>query len=419
VAGGDGGGGQVLRTVGVKPSGGALGEGRWAVAEQPALSFAGLLLLLAKVLDESGDLERAETVLGEASQAAAAAGLPVTAARVRVLLAQFSAEQGGSLEEAWQECEAATAILAADGDLAGLADAWVLAGMLRYWLGAVLACPEALERAAAYARQSGNHYAEKQARLWLAISFSALPVPADLAVSRVEQLLGPASGDPWGEVDILMWLALLYGYAGRFADARRAAARGRPTLTEMGAKIQWAALCAEVAGQIELIAGDPAAAEHHIRDAYQALRAIGERINRANTACLLAEAVYAQGRFGEAEQLAGEARELLLEADAFEPQARWRAAKAKLLARRGEFAAARRLADEAEALVSPTSYAALLAEVLVAKAEVNRLAGAPDQAEASLRTALGIYHDRRAVPLAERTRAAMASLAAHPTTGPA
>jgi DNA-binding XRE family transcriptional regulator len=34
---------QVLRTVGAEPSGGALWEGRWAVAEQPALSFAGLL----------------------------------------------------------------------------------------------------------------------------------------------------------------------------------------------------------------------------------------------------------------------------------------------------------------------------------------------------------------------------------------
>jgi len=105
--------------------------------------------------------------------------------------------------------------------------------------------------------------------------------------------------------------------------------------------------------------------------------------------------------------------------DDFEQQARWRATRAKLLARRGQFAAARQLAGQAEALVSPTSYAALLADVLVAKAEVNRLAGARDQAEASLHQALGIYQDRRAAPLAERTRAALASLAAHPTTGPA
>lgn len=379
---------------------------------------ADLLLLLAHVLYESGDMERAKAVLAEGSHVAAAAGLPAVAARMRVLLAQVCAEQGGSLKAAREECEAATAVLGADGDPAGLAEAWILAGMLRYWLGDVPACQEALERAAAYARRSGSHYAEKQASLWLAISFSALAVPTDVAISRLEQLLGPASGNPWGEVDILMWLALQYGYAGRFADARRASARSRQTLTEMGAKIQWAARWAEVAGQIELIAGDPAAAEHHIRDAYQTLRAMGERIYRANTACLLAEAVYAQGRFGEAEQLTEEAR-ALTRPDVFETQARWRAAKAKLLARRGEFAAARRLADEAEALISPTSYAALLAEMLVAKAEVNRLAGATDQAAACLRTALGIYQDRRAVPLAGRTRAALASLAGHSGTRPA
>ena len=46
------------------------------------------------------------------------------------------------------------------------------------------------------------------------------------------------------------------------------------------------------------------------------------------------------------------------------------------------------------------------------KAEVNRLAGAHDQAVSSLRAALRIYEDRRALPLAEQARAALASLSA-------
>ena len=50
------------------------------------------------------------------------------------------------------------------------------------------------------------------------------------------------------------------------------------------------------------------------------------------------------------------------------------------------------------------------AEFLVAQAEVSRLAGALDQAEASLRQALQFYQDRRMVVLAERTRALLASL---------
>ena len=51
------------------------------------------------------------------------------------------------------------------------------------------------------------------------------------------------------------------------------------------------------------------------------------------------------------------------------------------------------------------------AEFLVAQAEVHRLAGALDQAEASLRQALQFYEDRRMVPLAARARTLLASLA--------
>ena len=96
-------------------------------------------------------------------------------------------------------------------------------------------------------------------------------------------------------------------------------------------------------------------------------------------------------------------------------QARWRAARAKVLARGGQFPAARALLDEAAALVSPTSWAALQAEILLARAEVDRLAGAPEQAGASLRAALRIYQDRHVTPLADQATAALASLTGHPS----
>ena len=70
-------------------------------------------------------------------------------------------------------------------------------------------------------------------------------------------------------------------------------------------------------------------------------------------------------------------------------QARWRAARARLLARRGQFPAARRLADEAAALISAHRLAGAPGpDADQRKAEVDRLAGAPEQAEASLHAAL-------------------------------
>jgi tetratricopeptide (TPR) repeat protein len=144
----------------------------------------------------------------------------------------------------------------------------------------------------------------------------------------------------------------------------------------------------------------------------------GERGLLATIAGVLAEAVYLQGRLDEAQQLTEEAQALAA-ADDIDAQARWRATRAKLLARRGQFPAARRLAAEAVALAAPTSWAVLHAQALMAQAEVNRLAGARDQAEASLREALQIYEDRHAVPLAEQTRATLASLTDQPSTKPA
>jgi ATP/maltotriose-dependent transcriptional regulator MalT len=170
-------------------------------------------------------------------------------------------------------------------------------------------------------------------------------------------------------------------------------------------------LCAIDAGRAELIARDYAAAEQNLREANEAFRAMGERAWRATTVALLAQAAYEQGDLGQALRLTEEA-EALAQADDFEVQGRWRAIRAKLLARQGQFRAAARLADEAVALVPEAVDAPERAEFLMAKAEVSRLAGALDEAEDSLRGALQFYAERGWVPLAEQAHAQLASLAA-------
>jgi len=129
----------------------------------------------------------------------------------------------------------------------------------------------------------------------------------------------------------------------------------------------------------------------------------------------LAEAVYAQGRFEQALRLTEEA-EAFAVADDFDAQGRWRATRAKLLARRGQFPAAAALADEAMTLVPAANHGPARAEFLMAQAEVSRLAGAAGEAQASLRRALQFYDDRRWVPLAGQARAMLASLAAQSRT---
>jgi hypothetical protein len=378
---------------------------------------ASLLLLLGTALLEAGEAQQAEAALGEGAVAAAAARVSALHARIRVLLADIHASQSGPGQGALAECEAAAVVLEAEGDLEGLAEAWRVAGKIRFWLGDSPADQQALERAIACARQGGNRRLQMRASGNLVATFQPLPIPVDAAIARAGQLLQTANGEPWAEAEILMPLSLLYAYAGQFADAREAIAHAQSVYGRSEAKFT-RAIVAAASGLIELIAGDAATAERHLREAYEAFHATGDRGPLSTLASLLADALYAQGRLQEVQQMTEHAQAAAPPGD-IDAQARWRAAQAKVLARGGQFPAARTLLDEAAALVSSTSWAALQAEILMARAEVDRLAGEREQAEASLRAALHIYQDRHATVLADQAAAALASLAGQPRTEPA
>jgi predicted ATPase/DNA-binding SARP family transcriptional activator len=393
---------------------GLLAEGRdWldrAAARCPAdpRLRADLLRLLGAVLFEGGDLDRADTVLSEGSEVAAAAGAPAVQARIRVLRADIRNLQGLGNAEALAECEAAAAVLESEGELAGLAEALTVAGRLRFWLADMPASHAALERAINCARQSGNRRTQMRASHWLAVTFSLLAIPADAGTARAERLLRDAGGDLWAEADLLKPLCVLYAHVGRVADARAAIDRSQSIFTGFGAKL--ALLESAVpAAMVGLIIGDPAVAERYARAGYEACQAVGERGQYlVGLAVLLANALYEQGRLDEA-------RQLIDQVNAEPPSPRRGSAwliEAKLLARRGQFAAARQLIGRAEAIPSWTTGPIGQTDALQARAEVERLAGAPDQAVASLRAALHIYEDFQAATQARRTRAALASLAA-------
>jgi predicted ATPase/DNA-binding SARP family transcriptional activator len=372
---------------------------------------ADLLRLLGMTLYHT-DPERAEATLSEGYQIATAARLHAVQARIQVQLSETRAVLSRTGPEALGQCEAAAAVLDAEGDLEGLAEAWAAIGERRLMLGDLSAANEAFERAVTYARESGNHLAELYAVSSLVGVFQEMTIPADEAIIRAERYLEAAAGDSWAEAAILQPLALLYAYASRFADARAAITRARSAQTRCGAKIESAISTAQ-AGEIEMLAGDPAAAEPELKKGCDALRAMGEREYLSSVLSVLAKAEYALGRVGEAYRLTEEA-EAQAVADDIDAQVRWRAIRAIVLAQRGQFTAARQFVGQAEALIAPISQAEaeLQATLLLAKAEVSKFAGAPDEAAASLREALRIYEDRRVVTLANRTRAALASLPA-------
>ena len=175
-----------------------------------------------------------------------------------------------------EEGQAATAVLDAEGDLDGLAEAWLLIGRLRFDRGEWPADREAFERAIAYARQSGNNHAWMRASHFLATTYITLPIPADAAVDRVEELLQAVSGEPWAEAGVLLGLAILYAYVGRIADARVAVTRGRSIFRSFGSQLGLT-FGTIPAGSVELIDGDPATAERYWREGYEAFHDMGDR----------------------------------------------------------------------------------------------------------------------------------------------
>jgi ATP/maltotriose-dependent transcriptional regulator MalT len=84
--------------------------------------------------------------------------------------------------------------------------------------------------------------------------------------------------------------------------------------------------------------------------------------------------------------------------DDIESQARLRAVRAKILARRGEHDEADRLIREALELTAPTDFVRLQCDVLLAAAEVARLAGRDDEAESRAFDARARFEAKGVVP---------------------
>ena len=375
---------------------------------------ADLLRLLGTVLCEAGDLQAADPVLAAGAETAAAAGARCAQARISALRADIRNMQGTPNAETLEHCERAAAVLESGGDLDGLAEALTHAGKLRFWLGDLTGSAEVLERAIACAKQAGNRRVQMRASHWLAVTFHVLPIPVDVAVTRAEQLLRDARGDAWAEADMLKPLCVLYAYVDRFADARTAITRSQAVLTRLGAKLALAE-SAIPAALVGLTAEDPAAAERYAREGYQAFRAMGEGGELMDGLVgLLAEALYAQGRFDEARRTVEQTQTapVTIRYDK-------RLTEAKLLARRGQLTEARQVLSKVEASASPAPSPADQAAMLKARAEVERLAGNPGQAAASLRAALRIYQDRRATTLAVQAESALAGLTTQAGRGPA
>jgi tetratricopeptide (TPR) repeat protein len=131
---------------------------------------------------------------------------------------------------------------------------------------------------------------------------------------------------------------------------------------------------------------------------------------------VLADVLYAQGRYEEAEETSRQAEETTQTGDVAS-EVLWRVVRAKALARRGDLETAERLAREAVDRARPSDDIRTLADTLVALAEVLAIGGREVEARPYLDEAFALYEQKEVAPATERVRALLASSLAPSDSG--
>ena len=367
-----------------------------------------LLPVLAEALLDVGEFGRAGEIAEEARDHALTTGnsrLHADATLVQLLLRRFADDGEGWSDEVLREAPRAIEVFEEYGDDAGLAKAWRLIAGVHGTAGRYGEAADASQRGREHARSAGDRRRELGNSASLAMAALFGPTPVERAVRECEDVLEQARGDRSTEGIALCAVAQLYAMRGEFDRARDAYRRAESSLDELGRKVL-AASVSQDASEVEMLAGDPEAAERELRRGYHILEEVGERYLMSTVVALLAQAVYAQGRYSDADDLANLAEAMTTEDDVVS-QALWRSIRAKLLARDGKADEAEAIGAEAVELLRTTDSLERQAQALEHLADARAIAGRLETAADALTEAIELYERKGNEVSAERARRAL------------
>ncbi len=368
-----------------------------------------LLVELGVALIERGRLAEAVPALDEAERLAAAATDERLTSHVliqRQFLRSLHGEEGG-LEKAARAAAMAVPVFERFGDDLGLCRARQLEAWSFFNECRAEAAAAAWERAAVHAQRAGDRHEYYEILTWIASMLWFGPTPAGKGIHRCEAMRAEVRESRESEAAILRELACLNAVVGRFALARELIATSNATYADLGLTLSVAS--SEHEAVVELLAGNPAAAEKSARAAYRALEEMGERAFRSTMAATLALAILEQGRDEEAEALAEVSARLGAAGDLL-TQIRWRRVRARVLARRAEVQAGEALAREALAIAERTDFVNERADALIDLSYVLEESRRCDEAVAAASGAVHLYELKGNVVAASAARLRLGEL---------
>jgi class 3 adenylate cyclase/tetratricopeptide (TPR) repeat protein len=356
---------------------------------------------LAQALTDHGELDEASEVLGEAL----AADLPEISAHAQLLQLwlRLYREPEGATRQIRDAVEHLLPLFRDRGDERGMARTALLLVDVDWMAARYGAAEEGLKAVAAHAARIGDRRQEMVALTRMAAAVLYGPRSVEDALRRCAEIRDRAVGDRRVEAGLLQTEAQLAAMAGRFDGVRETIDRAVAILEDLGLSLL-AHSGLEVLGVVEMLAGDFLAAEAALRGAYERLERMRERGWLSTVGAELSRAIYAQGRYEEAERYANLSEELGA-SDDIATRVPSRGVRAKVAARRGEVERAQTLARQTVDLAMATDAPDLRGDAHLDLAEVLRLSGRTEEARATLEAAIQEFEAKGNVVSAARARA--------------
>jgi class 3 adenylate cyclase/tetratricopeptide (TPR) repeat protein len=361
-----------------------------------------LLVRQGRALQEIASWVESRAVLEDTIRQAAAVGDDRAATLARLVLATggFHTDPTAAVDAAFSEAEAAIAAASVVDDEV-LAHAWAVIAKTHLVRGRMRDQMAAIARALEHARAAGDRRLEIDLATGPGPAIAFGPVSVDEGLGLIDEMeqrfpdVAPVQG-------FAMHLrAHLRARQGAFEGNSDQLRVWRTQLRELGNDLLFAAT-AQCVWDVEMLAGDVAAAEAALLEVDPVFAAGGDQWGRASGCVLLAECRYLQGDPDGAAQWLLRFEEAQASPDDFDVLSRAAAVRARLLADAGDFDAAEALAREATETADRTEFLDTRGDCHVHRAMVLRAAGSAG-ADDEIRTAIALYEQKGNLVAARRT----------------